>query len=89
MKDPDHTFVHLGHGSLFGGNVSGGNDAVRFFASGDIDNEIGPIQMPNFEMARFDSAHVPVRDEWYHPRGAAARVVPRQPVRLAQPEVRS
>ena len=33
MKDPDRTFVHLGHGSLFGGNVSGGNEAVRFFAS--------------------------------------------------------
>jgi len=67
MKDPDRTFVHLGHGSLFGGNVSGGNDAVRFFASADVDNETGPIQMQNFELARFDTAHVPVRDEWYHP----------------------
>jgi TonB-linked SusC/RagA family outer membrane protein len=67
MKDPDNTFVHLGHGSLFGGNVSGGNDVVRFFASGDLDNEIGPIQMENWELARFDSSHVPVRDEWYHP----------------------
>ena len=67
MTDPDRTFVHLGHGSLFGGNVSGGNDAVRFFASGDMDNETGPIQMQNFELARFDSAHVAVRDEWFHP----------------------
>jgi len=67
MKDPDRTFVHLGHGNLFGGNVSGGNDAVRFFASGDLDNETGPLQMQGFELARFDSAHVPVRDEWYHP----------------------
>jgi TonB-linked SusC/RagA family outer membrane protein len=67
MKDPDRTFVHLGHGSLFGGNVSGGNDAVRFFASGDVDNETGPIQMQDFERARFEAAHVPVRDEWYHP----------------------
>jgi TonB-linked SusC/RagA family outer membrane protein len=67
MKDPDRTFVHLGHGSLFGASVSGGTDAVRFFASGDLDNETGPIQMQGFEMARFDSAHVGVRDEWYHP----------------------
>jgi len=67
MLDPDRTFVHLGHGSLFGGNVSGGNDAVRFFASGDVDNETGPIQMQDFERARFDSLHIPVRDEWYHP----------------------
>ena len=67
MKDPANTFVHLGHGSLFGGNVSGGNDAVRFFASADLDNETGPIQMEDWEMARFDSMHVSVRDEWRHP----------------------
>ena len=67
MTDPQNTFVHLGHGSLFGGNVSGGNDAVRFFASGDLDNETGPIQMEKWEVARFDSMHVNVRDEWYHP----------------------
>jgi TonB-linked SusC/RagA family outer membrane protein len=67
MKDPQNTFVHLGRGSLFGGNVSGGNDIVRFFASGDIDNEIGPIQMPWYEVQRFDSLHVGVRDEWFHP----------------------
>jgi TonB-linked SusC/RagA family outer membrane protein len=67
LRDPQNTFVHLGHGSLFGGNVSGGNDAVRYFASGDFDNEVGPIQMEDFEVARFDSMHVKVRDEWYHP----------------------
>lgn len=67
MTDPSRTFVHLGHGSLFGGNVSGGNEAVRFFASGDMDNETGPIQMQGFEVSRFDSLHVPVRDEWFHP----------------------
>src|SRR6478672_11343072 len=67
LTDPANTFIHLGHGSLFGGNVSGGNDLLRFFVSGDSDNETGPIQMQNFELARFDSSHVPVRDEWYHP----------------------
>ena len=67
MKDPQNTFVHLGRGSLFGGNVSGGNDLVRYFASADLDNEIGPIQMPWYEVQRFDSLHVGVRDEWFHP----------------------
>ncbi len=67
LKDPDNTFVHLGHGSLFGGNVSGGSDLVRYFASADVDNETGPIQMEKWEVARFDAAHVPVRDEWFHP----------------------
>src|SRR5215831_6709249 len=67
LKDPANTFVHLGHGSLFGGNVSGGNDQVRYFASADVDNETGPIQMENWEVARFNAAQVPVRDEWFHP----------------------
>jgi TonB-linked SusC/RagA family outer membrane protein len=67
MKDPENTFVHLGRGTLFGGNVSGGNEAVRFFASGDIDNEIGPIQMPSYEVQRFNAGHIGVRDEWFHP----------------------
>jgi len=67
MTDPSRTFVHDGKGSLFGGSVSGGNDQIRFFASGDFDNEIGPIQMQDFEVRRFDSLHVGVRDEWFHP----------------------
>jgi len=67
MTDPSRTFVHNGNGSLFGANVSGGNEAVRFFASGDLDNEIGPIKMQDFEVRRFDSLHVNVRDEWLHP----------------------
>ncbi|HKN65088.1 MAG TPA: SusC/RagA family TonB-linked outer membrane protein [Gemmatimonadaceae bacterium] len=67
LKDPDNTFVHLGRGTLFGGNVTGGTDLVRFFASGELDNEIGPIQMPAYEVQRFEAGHVGVRDEWFHP----------------------
>ena len=67
MKDPDNTFVHLGRGELFGMNVSGGNDLVRFFASGDVDNELGPIQMPKYEVDRFNSKNIAVRNEWFHP----------------------
>ena len=61
--------------------MSGGNDAVRFFASGDIDNETGPIQMQEFERRalRFD-AHARSQ-RVVSPRGAAARVVPRQSLR--------
>jgi TonB-linked SusC/RagA family outer membrane protein len=67
MKDPENTFVHLGRGTLLGANVSGGTDLVRFFASGDVDNEIGPIQMPSYEVQRFNDQHVAVRNEWFHP----------------------
>jgi TonB-linked SusC/RagA family outer membrane protein len=67
MKDEDRTFVHPGSRNMYGVNVSGGTEAVRFFVSGQVDNEIGPIQMPAFEIQRFESANVPVREEWMHP----------------------
>jgi TonB-linked SusC/RagA family outer membrane protein len=67
LEDPTRTFVHLGNRSLVGAQVSGGSETVRFFASGNVDNETGPIQMPGFEVDRFNSLHTPVRDEWFHP----------------------
>jgi len=67
LRDPQNTFIHMGHRSLFGANVTGGTEALRYFVSGDVDNETGPIQMQDFEVRRFDSLHVGVRDEWFHP----------------------
>jgi TonB-dependent SusC/RagA subfamily outer membrane receptor len=68
LEDPSRTFIHMGKGNLAQGQVSGGTEAVRYFASGSMDNAYGPIQMPGFELQRFDSLHVPVRDEWFHPQ---------------------
>jgi len=67
MKDKDVTFVHPGKGSLFGLSINGGNEQVRYFVSSDVDNEIGPIQMPSYDVQRFDSLQIPVRNEWFHP----------------------
>jgi TonB-linked SusC/RagA family outer membrane protein len=67
LEDPSRTFVHMGHRNMSGLQVSGGSDAVRFFSSANIDNETGPIQMPGFEVNRFNSEQVSVRDEWFHP----------------------
>ena len=67
MTDPDRTFVKTGNRKMAGMNVSGGNQAVRFFASGQMENEVGPIEMPWWEHHRFDSTKVNVRDEWNHP----------------------
>jgi TonB-linked SusC/RagA family outer membrane protein len=68
MTDKDNTFVHMGNRSLYGMNVSGGNTDLRYFVSGDVENEIGPIQMQDYYVRRFeDTLHIPVRDEWFHP----------------------
>ncbi len=67
LKDSENTFLHDGNRQAYGLSVSGGSDAVRYFVSGNFDTETGPIQMPDFELARFDAAKVDVRDEWFHP----------------------
>ncbi|HEX3868355.1 MAG TPA: TonB-dependent receptor plug domain-containing protein, partial [Gemmatimonadaceae bacterium] len=50
------TPIHLGHRDEYGAQTSGGSDAVRFFVSGDLENEIGPIKMPAFAQTWLDSA---------------------------------
>jgi TonB-linked SusC/RagA family outer membrane protein len=67
LRDPSATFVHDGQRSQYGVSASGGSDALRFFVSSDIDDEVGPLQMPGYEIARFDSLKIPVRGEWLHP----------------------
>jgi TonB-linked SusC/RagA family outer membrane protein len=67
LEDPSHTFVHLGKRSLGALQLSGGSEAVRYFVSGTVDNETGPIQMPGFEVDRFNAQHTSVRNEWFHP----------------------
>lgn len=70
MEDKDVTFVHTGKRSLYGVNVSGGSEQVRYFMSSEVDDEQGPIQMPGFEVNRFNTAGVSVRPEWLHPEAA-------------------
>src|SRR5262249_22606222 len=57
-----------GHNGNYGLQVGGGSDAVRFFASGDLFNEIGNYTMPKFAQIYLrDTMHTPLRDEWIHP----------------------
>lgn len=67
FSDPTTTSIRLGHRDAYGGNASGGTDQVRFFASGDIQNEIGPIHMPQFAQRTLDSLGTAIRDEWVNP----------------------
>jgi TonB-linked SusC/RagA family outer membrane protein len=68
LTDPSSTPFHTGRRNWYGTQVSGGTDRIRFFVSGDIQNEIGPIEMPAFAQATLvDSMSTPMRDEWLHP----------------------
>ncbi|HEX8945840.1 MAG TPA: SusC/RagA family TonB-linked outer membrane protein [Gemmatimonadaceae bacterium] len=71
FSDPTNTMIGLGRGSLFGLNVSGGNDAVRYFTSASLDNEFGAIQMPAPDIRFFqDSLHTTVSEAMLHPRNS-------------------
>src|SRR6185312_1213310 len=67
LMNPATTSIRTGNTNTFGGNASGGTDQVRFFASGDVRNELGPIQMPGFAKATLDSMDTALRDDWTHP----------------------
>jgi TonB-linked SusC/RagA family outer membrane protein len=69
LTDPDNSFIKLGRGSTFGAQVNGGTDAVRYFVSGTLDNEFGPIQMPQSDIDYYNNVlHVPVSNSMKHPR---------------------
>ena len=60
--------IALGRNSDYGMQVSGGTEALRYFVSGDLFNEIGTYTMPAFSVQRLeDSLHLSVRDDWRHP----------------------
>jgi TonB-linked SusC/RagA family outer membrane protein len=67
MLDPEVSPISPGHRDQLGLNVSGGTEAVRFYVSGDHENEIGAIKMPAFARAWLDSIGNPARDEQIYP----------------------
>ncbi len=67
MMDPSTSPYHLGHRNQYGMNASGGTDAVRFFVSGDLQEELGPYHMPSFAQKNLTDAGVALRDEWVNP----------------------
>jgi hypothetical protein len=67
MDNPATSSLHLGHRDAYGTNVSGGSDQVRFFISGDAQEELGPTHMPAFAQTTLDSMGVSLRDEWVNP----------------------
>lgn len=67
LRDPDLSPIHLGRRGLYGGQVTGGTEALRYFVSGNLQNEVGPLKMPEFSQRRLDSLNIPIRDHWMYP----------------------
>lgn len=67
LRDKDRTFIADGLTKSYGMNVSGGNEAIRYFIATDASDEYGPLKMPDFEIKRFEDNKVPVRFDWIRP----------------------
>ena len=84
LADPTRTFLHMGNRKAATAQVSGGSDAVRFFASGGLNNEVGPLQMPGFDVDRFKSqnmsafARTPGSIHWRSNRRHCERTCPQR-----------
>src|SRR5438034_3598500 len=48
FKDPQTTPLGTGHRQQYGVQVSGGSDAVRYYVSGEWEDEVGQAKMPLF-----------------------------------------
>ena len=65
---PGITPITNGSNYNYGGQVAGGTDAIRYFVSADLFNEVGPYKMPAFAQQWLtDTARASLRDEWIHP----------------------
>ena len=67
LATPGLSPIALGNRNLNSVQASGGAELVRFFTAATLENETGPLKMPDFSIQRLDSMRVPIRDEWIRP----------------------
>lgn len=61
------TPLQTGYRSQYGTQVSGGTNALRFFVSGELEDEDGLVKMPKVDRDRMLAANTPIREEWAKP----------------------
>ena len=66
-SDPETSPISDGHRNLLGLQVRGGTEAIRYFASGDMENETGVFELPSFSRLRLDSMNVGIPSVWARP----------------------
>ena len=63
FHDKDATPIGTGDRYQVGGNLSAGTEALRYFVSGEHEEETGLLELPPFEIRRLVAERVPIR-EW-------------------------
>ncbi len=64
---PSTTPLGIGNRRKAAAQISGGQQSVRFFTSGEYEHEVGIYKIPDFDVQRFDTLHINIKDEWAHP----------------------
>ena len=67
FEDPETTPLSTGYRNLYGVQLMGGTEMVRYFVSGDVENETGVFKLPQFAREYFDSVGTAVPAEWRRP----------------------
>jgi TonB-linked SusC/RagA family outer membrane protein len=62
LRDPDATPIGTGDRYQVGGNLSAGSETLRYFVSGEREEETGVLELPDFEVQRLKSEKAPIRD---------------------------
>jgi len=60
--DPDATPIGAGNRWQAGAQVSAGSETIRYFLSGEREEEIGTLEIPEFERRRFAEQGIPLHD---------------------------
>lgn len=66
-QDPRSTPLKNGYRNQYGVNVSGGNDALSYFVSGESEGTSGTLTVPQFELGRYDRTKVAAQEAWLNP----------------------
>jgi TonB-linked SusC/RagA family outer membrane protein len=62
FHDPDATPIGTGNRYQVGANLSAGTETVRYFVSGEHEDETGVLELPPFEVRRLNAEKAPIRD---------------------------
>jgi TonB-linked SusC/RagA family outer membrane protein len=64
---PNTTPLGTGNRNKAAAQISGGVQALRYFTSGDYENELGVFKIPDFDVQRLDTLHIPIQERWKDP----------------------
>jgi outer membrane receptor protein involved in Fe transport len=67
FSTPNTTPLGTGSRDKAGAQISGGQQALRFFTSGEYEHELGLLKIPDFDTQRLDTLHIPIKTEWKDP----------------------